>query len=615
VEAPTLDRYELKEELGQGGMSVVYRARDRQLGRDVALKILHRYLAKQPEARRRFHREAMAVARLRHRAIVEIFDYSGPDAEDAYIVCELIDGPTLRELVDRVSAPGPEVAMLIALELCGALAHAHGSGIIHRDLKPENVMITPEGQLKLMDFGIAQVLEGNTRLTATGTLVGSPAHMAPEVIDGKPADHRADLFSLGTLLYWLAVGELPFTAPHPSALFKRILDGNFQPADAACPSVGRRTARLIGRCLANDPENRPRSADMLAHALREELAEVDLDPSGSTLRGVLVDPVAGQRAVEARVVPALVERAHDAVKARDWGAASDAVNRILARDPEHAEARAMLERLARGERRSALARRAAVALLALGVVGTSVAFGLRAADRPPRPDRDQSGPRVERSGPPPQPVSSPEPSVRADANAAGPTTPRARGGSARGGGEGPETRASAKPTASGGRPTGAAAGVRRRATPSSPADPQPARRRAPQTKAEPEPTPEVAEAQVAARLTIQIGRGYADVWVDDELVLDLAVRGDVDLRPGRHAIEVVRDRDKILERLEIDEAPQDRPFPQFGRFEPRIVEVDDNGRLFEIGPRGARELKDGILRFSLPTTPREAARIDSWISS
>lgn len=588
METLAAERYELETELGQGGMSVVYRARDRQLNRDVAVKILHRYLAKQPEARRRFHREAMAVARLRHRAIVDIYDYSGPEADDAYIVCELIRGPTLRELVEAFGPPGPEVAMMVGVELCGALAHAHGCGIVHRDLKPENVMITPEGQLKLMDFGIAQVLEGNTRLTATGTLVGSPAHMAPEVIDGQPADHRADLFSLGTLLYWLAVGELPFTAPHPSALFKRILDGDFVPADVACPKVGRRASRVIGRCLANRPEERPASAGQLASWLEAELKQVDLDPAGGQLRAYLMEPETVGPGIEARLVEVLIEHARSAVESREWSAASDAVNRILAREPRHAEARAILERLARGERRVALLRRSAAAAVPLVVTAGLVAFGMGRDDR--RPPMADAATATLSSAPP--------------AEAAPPRDLSAAPGDSTKEPE-PALSRAARPEPNRRPP------ARERAPPPSPTSA--ARVSTSVAKGPDGPGPD--EALPTARLTVQIGRGYADIWVDGELVLDLAFRGEVELPPGRHSVEVIRDRDKILSRLGLDEAPDDRPFPQFGRFAPRTVEVDDSGRLFEIGPRGPRELKDGILRFSIPTTPTEAARIDSWISS
>src|SRR5690606_30960548 len=206
-----LDKYQLLEEVGHGGMAVVYRAHDSVLQREVAVKVLHAHLADREESKLRLQREAIAVAKLRHDNILEIFDYSGPQAPDSYIVTEFIHGPTLREWIDDSLDPRPAVAALIIHRLCLALGHAHRSGIIHRDIKPENVMIrVDDGCLKLMDFGIAQLLD-NQKLTMTGQLIGSPAYMAPELISGRPLDARTDLFSLGIILYQLATGELPFT--------------------------------------------------------------------------------------------------------------------------------------------------------------------------------------------------------------------------------------------------------------------------------------------------------------------------------------------------------------------------------------------------------------------
>src|SRR5690606_789025 len=153
----------------------------------------------------------IAVAKLRHDNILEIFDYSGPQAAESYIVTEFIHGPTLKEWIDESLEPRPAVAAMIVHRLCLALGHAHKSAIVHRDIKPENVMIRKQdGVIKLMDFGIAQIID-NQKLTLTGQLIGSPAYMAPELISGKPLDVRTDLFSLGILLYQLATGELPFS--------------------------------------------------------------------------------------------------------------------------------------------------------------------------------------------------------------------------------------------------------------------------------------------------------------------------------------------------------------------------------------------------------------------
>jgi len=211
------ERYRLLREVGQGGMAVVYRAIDETLKREVAIKILHPHLASEPESKARLEREAQSVAKLHHENILEIFDYSGLDSPSSYIVTEFIDGQTLKELLAARPFGYPEIAALVAVEICGALAHAHAAGIIHRDVKPENVMIRKDGVLKLMDFGIAQAIDLQ-RMTVTGQLLGSPAYMAPELIEGKPLDFRTDVFAVGIMLYQLATGSLPFAGKNPHAI-------------------------------------------------------------------------------------------------------------------------------------------------------------------------------------------------------------------------------------------------------------------------------------------------------------------------------------------------------------------------------------------------------------
>src|SRR5690606_19029204 len=180
------------------------------LDREVAIKVLHPHLAAREESRRRFSREARAVARLRHASIVEIYDFSGDDAPESFIVTEFVRGRTLKAFGDEVGFALPEIGVLVAAQLAAALEHAHREGIVHRDLKPENVMVREDGVLKLMDFGIARMIGAEDRMTMTGALVGSPLHMAPEIIEGREAGAPADVFALGTILYWLVAGRMAF---------------------------------------------------------------------------------------------------------------------------------------------------------------------------------------------------------------------------------------------------------------------------------------------------------------------------------------------------------------------------------------------------------------------
>lgn len=274
----TLGRYQLIEPIGSGGMAVVYRARDTALDREVAVKLLHPHLAQATESRARFSREARAVARLSHPCIVEIFDYSGDGAPEAYLVTEFIRGETLRAFAQRAQLADPEVGLLIGRALADALAHAHAAGVIHRDLKPENVMIRSGDQtaVKLTDFGIARILASEERMTMTGALVGSPNHMAPEIVEGKEADARSDLFSLGTILYWLATGQLPFAAANPTATLRRAITGEFTDPRELSPRISTKLASLLNRCLSPDPGGRPASAVEIRGTLDEILAEVGL---------------------------------------------------------------------------------------------------------------------------------------------------------------------------------------------------------------------------------------------------------------------------------------------------------------------------------------------------
>src|SRR5262245_21097412 len=173
-----LDKYELLERVGQGGMAVVYRGLDRSLKRVVAVKVLHKHLSDYQEARDRFEREAQAVAKLRHENILEIFDYSGAQAAEtfgsSYIVTEFIDGQTLKQVITDRPVTFPEIGAMLNLQVCRALAHAHSVGILHRDVKPENVMIRSDGVVKLMDFGISHMVDLEP-LTVTGQLRGQPA--------------------------------------------------------------------------------------------------------------------------------------------------------------------------------------------------------------------------------------------------------------------------------------------------------------------------------------------------------------------------------------------------------------------------------------------------------
>ena len=399
-----VDRYDLLEEVGSGGMAVVYRGRDTALDREVAVKLLHPHLAARPESRARFSREARAVARLSHPNIVEIYDYAGEAAVESYLVTEFVRGRTLRAFADGVGVGFPEIGALVTRALADALVHAHAAGVIHRDLKPENVLVVERGRpaVKLVDFGIARILESDDRMTMTGALVGSPNHMAPEIIEGREADARSDLFSLGTILYWLATGELPFAAPNPTATLRRVLEGDFRDPRELSPLVSDALAATIRRALAVDPEQRTPSSAALRDELDAELAEVGLAEPEEELSAFLGDPVAYKAAFPARLAAALGDRGEEALGAGQTARALRLFNRVLAVDPENTRVAGHLARMKRRGQVRRAARWSAIAAAVLVAGGAGLA-GWRELERhkpvPPRPVPVSHGP-VEQAPPP-----------------------------------------------------------------------------------------------------------------------------------------------------------------------------------------------------------------------
>lgn len=357
-----IGRYEVLGELGTGGMAVVYRAHDPRLGRDVAVKVLHPHLAKDPESRARFEREARAAARLRHPNIVEVYEFSGPDERESYMVTELLAGPTLRRFVERHPDVPAEVAALVGIVLCGALGAAHAQGVIHRDVKPDNLMLQG-GALKLTDFGIAFVSDGNG-MTVTGQVLGSPAHMSPEQIEGADVDARTDVFATGTVLYLLAVGRLPFEGTTAHALLRKILDGEFTDASRAAPAVGHRFAGIIRRCLARLPEDRYETAEALRADLCAFVKEVGIEFPEQELRRYFEEPDGYVTALRERIKERLPQLGQAAQRKGSIGDAMGYFNRALALDPRNTKILAMVRSVARRRQMERAAR-------AVGIVGAA----------------------------------------------------------------------------------------------------------------------------------------------------------------------------------------------------------------------------------------------------
>jgi serine/threonine protein kinase len=222
----TIGRYRLRGEIGHGAMGAVYRAHDPQLERDVAIKLISLAFAAghgdPREAAARFAREARVAARLQHPNVVAVYDF-GEEGEQLFLVMELVEGETLAQRLARGDFPGTTAALEIVAQVADALAAAHLAGVIHRDIKPGNLLLRKSGALKVSDFGVAKAVGESTELTRTGMMVGSPAYMAPEQVQGRELDGRSDLFSLGVVLYEMLMHRKPFPADTLTTLVYQIL--------------------------------------------------------------------------------------------------------------------------------------------------------------------------------------------------------------------------------------------------------------------------------------------------------------------------------------------------------------------------------------------------------
>lgn len=278
LEDRSLAHYRVLGRLGAGGMGEVFLAEDSRLGRRVALKVLPPDLAEEPRHLERFRREARSVAALNHPNIVTL--YSVEEAEGLhFLVMEVVEGETLAELI--ASGPLPlEQLLPIARSLAEALEAAHASGVIHRDLKPRNVMVSREGRVKILDFGIARLThaqdeeEGSnstseTDLTKTGRLIGTAAYMSPEQIQGDPVDQRSDLFSLGVLLYEMATGQRPFQGKSRLSTMAAVLHDTPPPPSALVDGLPERFDWILNRCLAKESVQRYQDAPELRRDLRD----------------------------------------------------------------------------------------------------------------------------------------------------------------------------------------------------------------------------------------------------------------------------------------------------------------------------------------------------------
>lgn len=264
-------RYQIIKELGRGAMGLVYQAHDPEIDRLIALKVLREDRLTSAAFGQRFLKEARAIGRLSHPRIVTVYDV-GQDHGTIYIAMELLQGEPLNALMEKKKFSAEEIEDL-GIQVAEALDYAHQKGIVHRDIKPSNILVQPDGQIKITDFGIAHIEDPESSVqTQDGEILGTPAYMSPEQVMGQPADSRSDLFSLGIILYELSTGKRPFGGPNLAAIFNSITqDQPLSPAEIN-PTLPNSLAQVIMRCLEKDPAARYPTGKALAEALSSSLA-------------------------------------------------------------------------------------------------------------------------------------------------------------------------------------------------------------------------------------------------------------------------------------------------------------------------------------------------------
>ena len=346
-------RYLLERELGRGGMATVHLARDAELDRPVAVKVLAGHLSGDEDLRERFVREARMAAGLSHPNVVQVFD-AGEEDGRLYIVMEYVPGVTLADELGRAGKLDPAAAVELALQACAGLQHAHEAGLVHRDVKPGTLIVREDGALKITDFGIARAVEA-TQLTQVGSVLGTAAYLSPEQAAGERVTAATDIYGLGVVLYELLTGRTPFVIESLNDLLAKHRESAVTPVRELEPAVSEALEAAVMKCLARNPDYRPASAAALAH----ELAAASPEPPT-----VPLPPTSGVRTTEVATAP-LVRP--DAPAAR--GRPNQRIRKVAAAT--------------------------ALVVLALGAVGAGYWVAGRGEDPDPAPARQSEQPLVE----------------------------------------------------------------------------------------------------------------------------------------------------------------------------------------------------------------------------
>ncbi len=331
--------YLIREQIGRGGMGVVYLAEDTRLGRDVALKVLPPEFSRDHLRRDRLRLEARAAATLSHPGIATVYalEEAGPTL---FLTFEYVKGRTLREQIQTGPLEAP-AAIAVGVEVARALAAAHARGVVHRDLKPDNVMLAESGHIKILDFGIARFEQGTRdlgkRLTEAGAILGTPAYMSPEQVEGKDADSRSDLFAFGVLMYEMVSGTHPFEAQTPLSTVARVLEAEPPVLWERDPRIPHELDRIVRRCLRKAPAERyQRAEELVADLERLQRVTSAADTAGARperllrMKSTLTRPRTWWQVHQAGVMLTYLAMAYPAWLARDWTGGALAVAPFVA---------------------------------------------------------------------------------------------------------------------------------------------------------------------------------------------------------------------------------------------------------------------------------------------
>ncbi len=319
-------------------MGHVYLAWDPKLHREVALKVVAKNLTRDQKGRQRFHREARAIAALKHPNIVEIYDYSGEESPDLYLVMEKLDGDDLFNIMNDKGMMPEAAAAAVGHELCLALGIAHESGIIHRDLKPENVFMNDVGRVVLTDFGVVKAIREGSAVDGWSVetdVIGTPGFMAPELMMNRALGPRTDIFALGALLYNITTADMPFAGESPVEIFRNVVASKLKDPRSFNSALSEEFVEVLSGCLQAKPKKRFRSAEQVRERLKTVLELNGVTDLRDDLRDYMRDPAEYANIAKRRAVAYMVDKLKVALKDRDEATERRIRKRLLTIDPDN----------------------------------------------------------------------------------------------------------------------------------------------------------------------------------------------------------------------------------------------------------------------------------------